>query len=114
MATKPQSPKPPVSQSRQTASVNKAPSNDKQGPVQSRQTAALTPFIFDKSNYLIMIGGVVVILLGFLLMSGGATTDKNIFPKEEIYSFRRITLAPIVVMIGFAIEFFAILKRPKE
>ena len=81
---------------------------------QQKQTAALTPFIFDKTNYLIMIAGVVVILIGFALMSGGATTDPNVFPKEELYSFRRITLAPIVVMIGFGIEIFAILKRPKE
>lgn len=71
-----------------------------------------TPFIFDKVNYLIMIAGVVVILIGFALMSGGATTDPNVFPKEELYSFRRITLAPIVVMLGFGIEIFAILKRP--
>ena len=60
-----------------------------------------------------MIAGVVVILVGFMLMSGGATSDPNVFPKEELYSFRRITLAPIVVMIGFGIEIFAILKRPK-
>ncbi len=60
-----------------------------------------------------MIAGVVVILIGFVLMSGGATSDPNVFPKEELYSFRRITLAPIVVMIGFGIEVFAILKRPK-
>lgn len=69
-------------------------------------------FIFDKTNYLIMVAGVVVILIGFLLMSGGGTTDPNVFPKEEIYSFRRITLAPIVVLLGFAIEIYAILKRP--
>ena len=74
---------------------------------------ATTPFIFDKTNYIIMIAGVVIILLGFLLMSGGATTDMNVFPKEELYSFRRITLAPIVIMIGFAVEIVAILKRPK-
>lgn len=79
-----------------------------------KPTAALTPFIFDKTNYIIMITGVVVILIGFMLMSGGATTDPNVFPKEELYSFRRITLAPIVVMLGFGIEIFAILKRPKE
>jgi hypothetical protein len=72
-----------------------------------------TPFIFDRTNYFIMIAGIVVILLGFVLMSGGSTTDPNVFPKEELYSFRRITLAPIVVMIGFAIEIYAILKRPK-
>lgn len=79
-----------------------------------KQTAQLIPFIFDKTNYLIMIAGVVVILIGFALMNGGATTDPNVFPKEELYSFRRITLAPIVIMIGFGIEIFAILKRPKE
>ena len=77
-------------------------------------TGPTLPFIFDRTNYLIMIAGVVVILLGFVLMSGGATTDPNVFPKEELYSFRRITLAPIVVMIGFGIEIFAILKRPKN
>lgn len=73
-----------------------------------------TPFIFDKTNYIIMVAGIVVILIGFALMSGGATSDPNVFPKEELYSFRRITLAPIVVMLGFGIEIFAILKRPKN
>lgn len=73
-----------------------------------------TPFIFDTTNYIVMAAGVVVILIGFMLMSGGATTDPNIFPKEELYSFRRITLAPIVVMLGFAIEIYAILRRPKD
>ena len=77
-------------------------------------TTGVTPFIFDKTNYIIMIAGVVLILIGFILMSGGATTDPNVFPKEELYSFRRITLAPIVVMLGFAVEIFAILKRPKN
>ncbi len=83
-------------------------------PVQQKQSAALTPFIFDRTNYIIMIAGVVVILIGFMLMSGGATTDPNVFPKEELYSFRRITLAPIVVMLGFGIEIYAILKRPRD
>lgn len=72
------------------------------------------PFVFDKTNYVLMVAGVLVILMGFLLMSGGATNDPNIFPAEEIYSFRRITLAPIVVMIGFGIEIVAILKRPAQ
>lgn len=72
------------------------------------------PFVFDKTNYLLMISGVVVIIIGFILMSGGATTDKNVFPAEEIYSFRRITLAPMVVLLGFGIEIVAILKRPAQ
>ncbi|MFN8287858.1 MAG: DUF3098 domain-containing protein [Chitinophagales bacterium] len=79
----------------------------------TKQSAAQTPFIFDRTNYLIMTAGVVIILIGFALMSGGATSDPAAFPKEEIYSFRRITLAPIVIMIGFGIEIVAILKRPK-
>ncbi len=79
----------------------------------SGASASGIPFIFDRTNYIIMVIGVVVILAGFALMSGGATTDLNVFPEQELYSFRRITLAPIVVMLGFAIEIFAILKRPK-
>lgn len=86
---------------------------EKPAAVSQKQSNA-TPFIFDRTNYIIMIAGVVVIILGFALMSGGASTDPNIFPKEELYSFRRITLAPIVVMVGFGIEIFAILKRPKK
>lgn len=78
-----------------------------------KQNVAQLPFIFDRSNYLVMIAGVVVILVGFALMSGGATTNPAEFPKAEIYSFTRITLAPIVIMLGFGIEIFAILKRPK-
>lgn len=100
--------------------ANKQPQKEKQVSftqpkvaTQQKQAAAI-PFIFDKTNYIIMVAGVVIILLGFLLMSGGATTDVNVFPKEELYSFRRITLAPIVIMIGFAIEIVAILKRPKS
>lgn len=72
------------------------------------------PFVFGKENYMLMVVGVLVILTGFLLMSGGKTTDPNIFPADEIYSFRRITLAPIVVLVGFAIEIVAILKRPSK
>ena len=71
------------------------------------------PFLFSRENYMIMLGGIVVIMLGFALMSGAANDNPAVFPKEEIYSFRRITLAPVVVMIGFLIEVYAILKRPK-
>lgn len=100
--------------------ANKQQQKEKQAPA-SQPKAAVTqkqapavPFVFDKSNYIIMIAGVAVILLGLLLMTGGATSDPNVFPKDEIYSFRRITLAPIVIFIGFGIEIVAILKRPKS
>ncbi|MFN8278513.1 MAG: DUF3098 domain-containing protein [Chitinophagales bacterium] len=79
----------------------------------SSPTSSL-PFLFDKQHYLIMLAGVAVILVGFVLMLGTNNTDPAVFPADEIYSFRRITLAPIVVMFGFAIEIFAILKKSAE
>ncbi len=70
--------------------------------------------LFDKSNYMWMIGGVVLIILGFILMSGGKSPDPNEFLYDEIYSFRRITLAPLLILIGFAVEAYAIMKKPSE
>lgn len=71
-------------------------------------------FLFDKENYMLMIGGVVLIFIGFMLMSGGKSANPHEFHYEEIYSFRRITLAPIVILLGFVVEVFAIMKKPKE
>lgn len=71
------------------------------------------PFLFDKQNYILMAIGLVIIILGYALMVGGKSTDPNVFNESEIYSFRRITLAPIVVLIGLAIEGYAIMKRSK-
>ena len=85
-------------------------------PAQSKPktaTVSNVPFQFSKENYLIMIVGIVVVIIGFVLMTGAANDNPAVFPKEEIYSFRRITLAPVVVIIGFLIEVYAILKRPK-
>ena len=65
-------------------------------------------FVFQKKNYIFMIIGLVFIALGFILMSGGASDDPNVF-NPEIYNFRRIRLAPTLVLIGFAIQVFAIL-----
>ena len=65
---------------------------------------------FTMKNYLWMLIGVVVIVIGFVLMSGGGEHTATEF-DESIYSVRRITIAPIVVIIGFIIEIFAIMKR---
>ncbi len=69
-------------------------------------------FLFDKSNYTWMIIGVVLILLGLVLVAGGKSEDPNVFNYDELYSFRRITLAPLLMMIGFGIEVYAIMKKP--
>ncbi|MDB5226072.1 MAG: hypothetical protein JWN78_265 [Bacteroidota bacterium] len=67
--------------------------------------------LFDKTNYIIMAIGAFLIILGFILMSGG-NTDPKVFNEAEIYSFRRITLAPITVIAGFLVIVVAILKKP--
>jgi hypothetical protein len=69
-------------------------------------------FLFDKTNYMWMIGGVVLILISLVLIAGGKSEDPHQFNYDEIYSFRRITLAPIMMMLGFAIEVYAIMKKP--
>ncbi len=59
------------------------------------------------------IGGAVIIL-GFLLMIGGKSSDPNVFNKDEVYGFQRITLAPILIIAGLIIEVYAIMKKPKD
>ena len=71
-------------------------------------------FLFDKSNHLWVIGGVMLIFIGLALMIGGKSPDPHQFNYDEIYSFRRITLAPVLMMIGFIIEIYAIMKKPSE
>jgi hypothetical protein len=71
-------------------------------------------FLFDKTNYYIMFAGIGLILLGFILMAGGKSQDPHVFNKEEIYSFRRITLAPFLIIAGFVVEVIAIMRKPKS
>jgi hypothetical protein len=73
-----------------------------------------TATIFEKDNYLWMIIGGVLILAGILLMIGGKSQDPNVFSKEEVYSFRRITLAPILIIGGLVVEVYAIMKKGKS
>lgn len=65
-------------------------------------------------NYKYILIGLITMIIGFFLMEGGGSEDVNIFIEEELFSHRRITLAPFVVMTGFGIVLFAILKRPKQ
>jgi uncharacterized membrane protein len=69
-------------------------------------------FLFDKGNYTWMIAGVALIILGFILMAGGKSADPNQFNYDEIYSPMRITVAPILILLGFAVEVYAIMKKP--
>jgi len=70
-------------------------------------------FALSKENYKLLIIGFAIIVIGFLLMVGGKAESPDVFNKE-VFSFRRITLAPIVVLFGFIFEIYAIMKKPKE
>lgn len=70
-------------------------------------------FLFGKKNYILMLVGIAVIALGFILMAGGGSDDPEVF-NEAIYNFRRIRLAPTLVLIGLAIEIYAIMTKAKN
>ena len=70
-------------------------------------------FVFEKKNYIVMGIGLAIIALGFILMAGGGSDDPNVF-NPEIYNFRRIRLAPALVLLGFGIEIYAILLNPRK
>lgn len=72
------------------------------------------PFLFDKQNYFLMAVGLVVIILGYILMSGGRSADPNVFDSDALFSFTRITLAPFLIAIGLGIEGYAIMKKPSK
>ena len=69
-------------------------------------------FLFDGINYKILLIGIAVIALGFILMSGGGSDNPNVF-NEDVFSFRRIRLAPTTVLIGFGITIYSIFKKSK-
>ncbi len=83
-------------------------SNDKKQPPVTNQS------LFTKENYLWMLAGLVVMAIGFILMSGGKSPDPKVFNDSEVYSTRRITIAPILIIGGLLIEIFAIMKKPKN
>jgi membrane-bound ClpP family serine protease len=72
-----------------------------------------TGFALGRENYKLMAIGFAVIIIGFILMAGGKSDDPKVF-SENIFSFRRITLAPLIVLAGFIFEIYAIMKRPRE
>ena len=78
-----------------------------------QKEAAKSVFIFGEKNYKFMFIGLAIIALGFILMSGGGSDDPNVF-NPEIFSFRRIRLAPMLILVGFGIQVYAILLNPDK
>ncbi|MFB1021976.1 MAG: DUF3098 domain-containing protein [Vicingaceae bacterium] len=69
---------------------------------------------FGKENYKLFIAAVVVVTIGYLLMVGGGSDDPSVFNAEELFSPVRITVAPMVVLAGFALGVYAIMKKSKD
>jgi len=70
-------------------------------------------FLFQRENYILFGIGLAFIILGFILMAGGGSDDPQIY-NEELFNSQRIILSPLLIVVGFVIEVFAILRRPKS
>ncbi len=73
-----------------------------------------TGFAFEKKNYQLLLVGLVVVIIGYLLMSGGGSHDPNEFNEAELFSARRITAAPIIVLLGYLFIGYAIMYKPRH
>jgi hypothetical protein len=91
---------------KQKENKNPSAASEKQQPASSA-----TGFAFGKQNYRLLFIGLALIFVGFLLMIGGGSDDPQVF-SDKIFNFRRLTLAPILVLAGYVIEIFAIMKKP--
>ena len=70
-------------------------------------------FAFDKTNYILMGAGLLVLLLGYILLSGGGSDDPNVF-NNAMFDTRRLVIAPILITIGLVTEVIAIMRKPKQ
>jgi hypothetical protein len=70
------------------------------------------PMLFGKRNYKFMLLGILLIVIGFILMSGGGSKDPNVW-NNAIFNFRRIRLAPMLILLGMAVEVYAIMTKPE-
>ncbi len=78
-----------------------------------KKQLAVNP-LFGKENFIWMLAGAALMALGFFLMAGGKSADPTKFMDGEIYSTTRITIAPILIIAGFIVEIFAIMKKPTK
>ena len=78
-----------------------------------KKQLAVNP-LFGKENFIWMLAGGGIMAMGFFLMAGGKSADPTKFMDGEIYSTTRITIAPILIIAGFIVEIFAIMKKPTK
>ncbi|MEX1191087.1 MAG: DUF3098 domain-containing protein [Brumimicrobium sp.] len=71
-------------------------------------------FIFNRSNYILLFIGIALNILGFILMIGGAAESKDVFNEEELFSQVRITISPILILLGYIVIIYSIMKKPSK
>jgi hypothetical protein len=92
---------------------NKPAGKEKSSSAKAAEPESRARFAFGKENYRLMLIGIGLIFLGFLLMIGGGSKDPNVF-SYDIFNFRRLTLAPLLILAGYVVEIIAIMKKPKD
>lgn len=80
---------------------------------EKKTVSSTQPGLFDKQNLMLMLLGVAIIAIAMVLMVGGRSDDPSKFNYDQVYSTTRVTVAPILIIIGLAIEIYAIFKKPK-
>jgi hypothetical protein len=83
-------------------------------PVTETKKVEVPSTLFGRENYIWILAGIAIIALGLILMAGGKSSDPNVFDPKEVYSTTRITIAPILILIGLGLGVFAIFRKPKE
>jgi len=81
------------------------------GVTTPKTVSASEPMLYNKSNYMLILGGLALIIIGYVLMSGGNMTDPNVFDEDVIYSTRRTLIAPIFILAGLGVEIYAVFKK---
>jgi uncharacterized membrane protein YedE/YeeE len=80
---------------------------------ENKDTGKKVNFALNRENFILLGIGMAIIILGFILMAGGESTDPKVF-SEEMFSHRRITIAPLLILGGFTFQVYAIMKKPKN
>ncbi len=81
--------------------------------VSSKKKEEDKSFVFNRENYILLLVGLALMAIGFLLLIGGGSKDPEVF-SDALFDFQRLTLAPILIIAGLVVEFYAIMKRPKK
>ena len=84
------------------------------GMMTEKKESLVKTTLFTKENYLWMVIGLALLALGFILMAGGKSSNSKVFNDDVIYSNVRITIAPLLIIVGFIVEVYAIMKKSKK